>query len=187
MKHILFDLTYGRTATLPINFIVKTYSMQPINKENFQETLQKRAYTLLSTLKEKRHIAGSYIKYFQALQKERHDNKLPSVTNEFKVGNKVFLHETKAEKQWSEKFEHKWNGPFYIHEILDNKSYKLRFDDKVLAKVTHKNRLKYYYSRNNSESLILQIGIHFSLINPKDIYQNLESIIIIKQQPNLNT
>ncbi|KAG9300240.1 hypothetical protein G9A89_011313 [Geosiphon pyriformis] len=86
-------------------FSVKTYQVQPINEKNFQETLQKRAYTLLSTLKEKRHIAATHIE--QALQKKKHDNKLPPVTNEFKVGNKVLLHRTKAKKQWSGKFEHK--------------------------------------------------------------------------------
>ncbi|KAG9297941.1 hypothetical protein G9A89_018769 [Geosiphon pyriformis] len=98
MKHTLFNLTYGKTATLPINFTMETYLVQSINKKNFQETLQKKAYTLFSTLKEKRHIAASYIEHFQALQKKRHDNKLPPVT-EFKVGNKVLLHKTKAKKQ----------------------------------------------------------------------------------------
>ncbi|KAG9288542.1 hypothetical protein G9A89_006038 [Geosiphon pyriformis] len=67
---------------------------------------------------------------------------MPPATNEFKVGNKVLLHRTKAEKQWSGKFEHKWDGPFYIHEILGNGSYKLRLDDKILAKVAHGDRLK---------------------------------------------
>ncbi|KAG9305733.1 hypothetical protein G9A89_005131 [Geosiphon pyriformis] len=52
-KHIPFDLTYGRTATLPISFIMETYPIQPIDKNNFQETLQQRAYTLLSTLERK--------------------------------------------------------------------------------------------------------------------------------------
>ncbi|KAG9290342.1 hypothetical protein G9A89_007073 [Geosiphon pyriformis] len=133
MKHTPFDLTYGKTAILPINFTVETYSMQSINEENFQETLQRRAYTFFSTLKRKKHIAATHIEHSQALQKEKHDNKLPSVTNEFK------------------------DGPFYIHEILGNRSYKLRLDDKVLAKVAHRNRLKHYYSRNNSEPLIPQI------------------------------
>ncbi|KAG9305691.1 hypothetical protein G9A89_022613 [Geosiphon pyriformis] len=107
MKHTPFDLTYGRTATLPINFTVETYPVQPINEENFQETLQRRAYTLLSTLEEKRRIAATYIEHSQAQQKKRHDNKLPPITNKFKVRNKVFLHRTKAEKQWSGKFENK--------------------------------------------------------------------------------
>ncbi|KAG9294546.1 hypothetical protein G9A89_008657 [Geosiphon pyriformis] len=101
--------------------------------------------------------------------------------------NKVLLHRTKAEKQWSGKFENKWDGPFYIHEILGNGSYKLRLDDKILAKVAHGDRLKHYYSRNNPEPLISQIGTHSLLINPEDISRNLEPIIIIEQQPNLNT
>ncbi|KAG9294419.1 hypothetical protein G9A89_001924 [Geosiphon pyriformis] len=63
---------------------METYSVQPINKENFQETLQRRAYTFLNTLEGKRHIAATHIKHFQVLQKERHNNKLLSVTNEFK-------------------------------------------------------------------------------------------------------
>ncbi|KAG9284533.1 hypothetical protein G9A89_014137 [Geosiphon pyriformis] len=134
MKHTLFDLTYGKTAMLPINFTVETYPVQPINEKNFQETLQRRAYTLLSTLEKKRKIAAIHIEQSQAYQKERHNNKLPPITNEFKVGNKVLLHRTKAKKQWNEKFENKWDRPFYIHEILGNGSYKLRLDDKILAK-----------------------------------------------------
>ncbi|KAG9301369.1 hypothetical protein G9A89_018041 [Geosiphon pyriformis] len=139
MKHTPFDLTYGRTATLPINFTVETYPVQPINKKNFQKTLQRRAYTLLSILEGKRHIAAIDIEHSQVLQKERHDNKLLPVTNEFKVGNKVLLHRTKAKKQWSGKFEHKWNGLFYIYEILGNGLYKLRLNDKVLTKIAHGN------------------------------------------------
>ncbi|KAG9289765.1 hypothetical protein G9A89_014500 [Geosiphon pyriformis] len=65
-KHTPFDLTYGKTATLPINFTVETYLVQPINEENFQKTLQRRAYTLLSTLKEKRRITAIHIEYSQA-------------------------------------------------------------------------------------------------------------------------
>ncbi|KAG9286434.1 hypothetical protein G9A89_014600 [Geosiphon pyriformis] len=75
--------------------------------ESCDKTLQKRAYTFLSTLEGKRHIAATHIEHSQALQKERHDSKLPPVTNKFKVGNKVLLYRTKAEKQWSGKFEHK--------------------------------------------------------------------------------
>ncbi|KAG9293991.1 hypothetical protein G9A89_019329 [Geosiphon pyriformis] len=187
MKHTPFDFTYGRTATLPINFTVETYPVQPINEKNFQETLQRRAYTLFSTLEGKRRIAAIHIKHSQAQQKEKHNNKLPPITNKFKVGNKVLLHRTKIEKQWSGKFENKWDEPFYIYEILDNGSYKLRLNDKILAKVAHGDKLKHYHSRNNPEPLISQIGTHSPLINPEDILQNLEPIIIIEQQSNLNT
>ncbi|KAG9288599.1 hypothetical protein G9A89_006700 [Geosiphon pyriformis] len=99
MKHTPFDLTYGRTAILPINFTVETYPVQSINEKNFQETLQRRAYTLFSTLEGKKRIAATHIEHFQAQQKERHDNKLLLIINKFKVGNKVLLHRTKTEKQ----------------------------------------------------------------------------------------
>ncbi|KAG9305326.1 hypothetical protein G9A89_007821 [Geosiphon pyriformis] len=91
MKHILFDLTYRRTAILPINFTVETYPVQPINEKNFQETLQRRTYTLLSTLKGKRRIAATHIEHSQAQQKERHDNKLPPITHKLKIGDKSSL------------------------------------------------------------------------------------------------
>ncbi|KAG9298672.1 hypothetical protein G9A89_012740 [Geosiphon pyriformis] len=65
-KHTLFDLTYGKTAILPISFTVEIYPAQPINENNFQEMLQQRAYTLLSTLEEKRRIAATHIEHSQA-------------------------------------------------------------------------------------------------------------------------
>ncbi|KAG9306581.1 hypothetical protein G9A89_004778 [Geosiphon pyriformis] len=107
MKHTPFDFTYGRTAKLSIEFTVETYPVQPITEENLQKTLQRRAYTFFSTLEGKRYIAATHIENLQAQQKERHNNKLSPVTNKFKVGNKVLLHQTKAKKQWSGKFEHK--------------------------------------------------------------------------------
>ncbi|KAG9293900.1 hypothetical protein G9A89_019238 [Geosiphon pyriformis] len=132
-------------------------------------------------------ITATHIEHSQAQQKERHDDKLPSVINKFKIGNKVLLHRTKAEKQWSGKFENKWDRPFFIHKVLGNGSYKLRLDDKILAKVAHKDRLKHYHSRNNPELLIPQIGTHSSLISPEDILRNLEPIVVIEQSSNLNT
>ncbi|KAG9293703.1 hypothetical protein G9A89_019040 [Geosiphon pyriformis] len=95
--------------------------------------------------------------------------------------------QTKAEKQWSGKFENKWDRPFFIHEVLGNGLYKLRFDDKILAKVAHGDHLKHYHSRNNPELLIPQIGTYSPLINSEDIPRNLEPIVVIEQPHNLNT
>ncbi|KAG9297628.1 hypothetical protein G9A89_011143 [Geosiphon pyriformis] len=69
----------------------------------------------------------------------------------------------------SGKFENKWDGLFFIHKVLGNGLYKLRLDDKILAKVAHGNCLKHYHSRNNPEPLIPQIGTHSPLVNPEDI------------------
>ncbi|KAG9303219.1 hypothetical protein G9A89_003341 [Geosiphon pyriformis] len=138
-------------------------------------------------LEGKQQIAATHIEHSQAQQKEWHDNKLPPVTNEFKIGNKVLLHRTKAKKQWSGKFENKWDRLFFIHKVLGNGLYKLRLNNKILAKVAHGDHLKHYNFRNNPEPLILQIGTHSSLINPENIPQNLEPIVVIEQLSNLNT
>ncbi|KAG9302277.1 hypothetical protein G9A89_008768 [Geosiphon pyriformis] len=54
---------------------------------------------------------------------------------EFKIGDQVLLHCTKAKKQWSGKFDPKWDGPFHIHKALKNGAYKLRLEDRILKKV----------------------------------------------------
>ncbi|KAG9286070.1 hypothetical protein G9A89_022747 [Geosiphon pyriformis] len=64
---------------------------------------------------------------------------------EFKIGDQVLLHRTKAEKQWSGKFDPKWDGPFHIHEVLGNGAYKLQLKDRILKKVAHGNWLKIYH------------------------------------------
>ncbi|KAG9287979.1 hypothetical protein G9A89_017574 [Geosiphon pyriformis] len=74
---------------------------------------------------------------------------------EFKIGDQILLHYTKTEKQWSGKFDPKWDSPFHIHEALENRAYKLQLEDKILKKVAHGNR-------------------------PEDIPRDLEPIIVIK-------
>ncbi|KAG9299802.1 hypothetical protein G9A89_013162 [Geosiphon pyriformis] len=78
---------------------------------------------------------------------------------EFKIEDQVLLHCTKAEKQWSEKF-----------------------DPKILKKVTHGNRLKIYHVKQESLLSVPQLGTQILLIRPEDIPQDLEPIIIIKTQ-----
>ncbi|KAG9303680.1 hypothetical protein G9A89_018577 [Geosiphon pyriformis] len=85
------------------------------------------------------------------------------------------------------KLKNNGDGPFFIHEVLGNGSYKLRLDNKILAKVAHGDRLKHYHFRNNPEPLISQISTHSPLVSPEDILQNLEPIVVIEQPFNLNT
>ncbi|KAG9299966.1 hypothetical protein G9A89_009694 [Geosiphon pyriformis] len=113
-----FELVYGRTATLP-------------------ETLLRRTYDLMKTLENKWQKAADNIQKSQKKQKERHDNQLLNKPVEFKIGDKILLHCTKVEKQWSGKFDPKWDRPFHIEEILGNRAYKLRWDNKILIKAAH--------------------------------------------------
>ncbi|KAG9307304.1 hypothetical protein G9A89_017132 [Geosiphon pyriformis] len=75
----------------------------------------------------------------QEKQKKRHNNQLPDKPVEFKIGNKVLLYRTKAEKQWSGKFDPKWDGSFHIEEILGNGAYKLKLNNKILTKAAHRD------------------------------------------------
>ncbi|KAG9292233.1 hypothetical protein G9A89_023953 [Geosiphon pyriformis] len=70
---------------------------------------------------------------------KKHDDHLLEQPMKFKIEDQVLLHCTKAKKQWSEKFDPKWNGPFHIHKALGNKAYKLQLKDRILKKVAHEN------------------------------------------------
>ncbi|KAG9305295.1 hypothetical protein G9A89_007790 [Geosiphon pyriformis] len=97
----LFELVYGRTATLPVEIKVNTYPIEPIIEDNFQETLLRRTYELMETLENKQQKTVNNIQKSQKKQKKRHDNQLPDKLVEFKIKNKVFLHCIKAKKQWN--------------------------------------------------------------------------------------
>ncbi|KAG9306328.1 hypothetical protein G9A89_018211 [Geosiphon pyriformis] len=84
---------------LPVEREINTYPAEPITEENFQEILLKRTYDLIETLENKRRRAADNIQKSQETQKERHNNQLPDKPVEFKIGDKVLLHRTKAEKQ----------------------------------------------------------------------------------------
>ncbi|KAG9298551.1 hypothetical protein G9A89_018910 [Geosiphon pyriformis] len=99
---------------------------------------------------------------------------------EFKIGDQVLLHCTKTEKQWSGKFDPKWDSSFHIHEALGNGAYKLQLEDRILKKVAHENRLKIYHVKQESLSSVTQLGTQISLIRPEDIPRDLEPIIIIE-------
>ncbi|KAG9304369.1 hypothetical protein G9A89_019931 [Geosiphon pyriformis] len=102
-----FELVYERTATLLVEREINTYLTKPITEENFQETLLRKTYDLMETLENKQRRAADNIQKSQKKQKERHDSQLPDKPVEFKIGNKVLLHYTKVEKQWSGKFNSK--------------------------------------------------------------------------------
>ncbi|KAG9296889.1 hypothetical protein G9A89_006844 [Geosiphon pyriformis] len=80
----------------------------------------------------------------------------------------------------SGKFDHKWDEPFHIEEILGNGTYKLRLDNKILTKAAHEDQLKPYHNITLlSTSNIPQLGVQKILVQPKEISQDLEPIIII--------
>ncbi|KAG9286175.1 hypothetical protein G9A89_010189 [Geosiphon pyriformis] len=99
---------------------------------------------------------------------------------EFKIGDQILLHHTKVEKQWSRKFDPKWDSLFHIYKALGNGAYKLQLENRILKKIAHGNWLKIYHAKQELSSSVLQLGTQISLIRLEDISQDLEPIIVIK-------
>ncbi|KAG9295269.1 hypothetical protein G9A89_004164, partial [Geosiphon pyriformis] len=57
----LFELVYSRTATLPVEIEINTYLTEPITEDNIQETLLRRTYDVMETLKNKWQKAADNI------------------------------------------------------------------------------------------------------------------------------
>ncbi|KAG9288005.1 hypothetical protein G9A89_017600 [Geosiphon pyriformis] len=131
----LFELVYRRKAMLLIKQVIPSYPTETINEENFETTLHQRMYQLMEMLENNRRTAVDNISHAQEQQKERHDKHLSKQPMKFKIKDQVLLHRIKAEKQWSKKFDPKWDGPFHIHKTLGNRAYKLQLKDRILKKV----------------------------------------------------
>jgi hypothetical protein len=130
-----FYLNYGRNARLPMD-----------DEEN-EETYKERIIKLIEELPTKREIAKQQSLKSQELQKKYHDKNI-KIKKNFSIGDKVLQYDAAKEKQWSGKLEDKWKGPYYIHEVLINGSYKIKeFDGRIFKTPVNGELLKEYFSR----------------------------------------
>jgi hypothetical protein len=140
-----FYLVYGRPAKLPISI------EQPDEKDT---SLLDRIEDLVNVLPQSRENAKKQIRKVQQKQKSYHDQQQIRKV-QFQIGDQVLMYNAAKDKQWSEKLESKWKGPFYIHNILPKGVYKLRtLEGKVLASPINVNLLKEYHNRQNWQPTI---------------------------------
>jgi len=109
-----FLLLYGREAKLPIDTM-----------EEVDVTLKDRLQTIVDDLPQIRESTRQKVDLEQSKQKSRHDRHLRKEV-QFSIGDKVLYYNAAMDKQWSGKLNPKWKGPYYIHQVLLNGSYKLR-------------------------------------------------------------
>jgi hypothetical protein len=139
-----FFLVYGRDAKLPID---------PVEIEG-NPTVINHLENLIETLPQEQEKAKQRVEKSQRKQKDRHDKKIRHPVS-FLIGNKVLYYGAAKEKQWTGKLNPKWKGPYYIHQIGDKGSYKLRtIDGKVLKSSVNGSLLKLYHDRQNWEPII---------------------------------
>jgi len=129
-----FFLTTGRKARLPVD-------------EHQEITLVDRVKYIIEKLPIIRNQAKETIKESQKKQKEYHDKKY-QIKQNFDIGDKVLYYIASKDRQWSGKLDEKWKGPYYIHEILVNGSYKIKeLTGQVLKTPVNGELLKKYNSR----------------------------------------
>ncbi|CAG8737266.1 20894_t:CDS:1, partial [Gigaspora rosea] len=126
---------------------------EPTNELEMQDYLFRRVESLLGNLANARNQAQGNIRKTQGKQKAHHDQKYRIET--YQIGDKVILHETSLSTSYSSKLEPSFTGPYNIHEVCGNGSYKLRTiktlpnnkplkSERVLKKRIHGNQLKKY-------------------------------------------
>ena len=131
-----FYLTYGREAKLPIDDLTQN-----------EEQLSDRINKLVNELSHDRESTQQRIDQQQAKQKLHHDQQIKRHRS-FQIGDKVLLYKAEKAKQWSGKLDEKWKGPYYIHAVLQNESYKIRdMQGKVLRAPFNGSLLKPYYDQ----------------------------------------
>src|SRR5215469_16625223 len=114
-----------------------------------------RIKELLEKLPEARNKTRIEIEKSQAKQKKYHDDKI-KIKENYKIGDKVLYYNAAKEKQWSGKLEEKWKGPYFIHEILLNGSYKIKeLDGRILKTPVNGELLKKYNSRESWEPYVV--------------------------------
>ena len=129
-----FFLVYGRSARLPVDL--------PETTEQLAET--NHIADLIDNVPLKRQIAQKNVTVSQHKQKERHDRKMKRATN-YQIGDKVLYFRVALDQSHSGKFNPKWEGPYYIYEVLPHGAYKLAaIEGRILKTPINGNLLKPY-------------------------------------------
>jgi len=137
-KQTPFYLTYGREVTLPIDNLSETI-----------ETIEERIKNILEKLPDERNKAKNRIGEQQQQQKQWHDQHIVKEIT-FSIGDKVLYYDAAKETQHSGKFDPKWKGPYYIHNVGPNGSYKIRnMEGKILKAHINGTLLKSYKDRRD--------------------------------------
>jgi hypothetical protein len=129
-----FFLVYGRSARLPMD---ETEDASPTNEND-------RLHLLIDDVPHIRSKARDTIYHVQTKQKDFHDKKLKKPCD-FQIGDKVLYFKVALDQSHSGKFNPKWKGPYYVHQVLPNGAYKLRtMEGLVLDVPVNGNLLKLY-------------------------------------------
>ena len=129
-----FFLVYGRSARLPVD------GSEDADSFSQNDRLRK----LIDDVPHIRSKAHDTITKAQTKQKKFHDDHIRK-PHGFQIGDKVLYFKVALDQSHSGKLNPKWKGPYYVHQVLPNESYKLRtLEGQILAAPANGNLLKIY-------------------------------------------
>ena len=130
-----FYLVYGREAKLPVD---------PPEMEG-EQNLITRLNELVIEAPIIRQEAVEQIEFAQQKQKEMYDKQIKKEQH-FNIGQKVLYYNAPQDGRHTGKLLPKWKGPYFIHDVGQNGSYRIRtIDGKLLKSPINGILLKSYH------------------------------------------
>ena len=137
-KFTPFYLVYGREAKLPMD------AQELISEQNLLTRLDE----LIENTQLVRQKAKEQIEFAQEKQKGVYDKQIRRVDH-FDMGQKVLYYNAPLDNQHTGKLLPKWKGPYFVHEIRSDGSYRLRtIDGKLLRSPINGTLLKSYREKD---------------------------------------
>jgi hypothetical protein len=141
---------YGQQCVLPIKLGAWTWAALQWDKVRTTPELLAIRARQLKRRTEDIKIAIENVKQSRLQGKQRFDTKMRNRPKNatIEVGTKVLVHQTKLDKQYTDKLANRWIGPYIVDKILEGKVYVLKELDGTVAKWTISgNRLKKFYEQ----------------------------------------
>ena len=142
-----FYLLYGREPKLPVDWLLDQPEGEPQTTERFAAEVEekfKSAWTL----------AQKHIETAQSQQKTAYDKGVTRSSDDFSVGDQVFVHTPQPRKGLTPKFQRPWHGPKRIMELTETNAKVLPVNEpNARPQWVHLNRLKLAKTQVTSSTL----------------------------------
>ena len=149
-------MLYGREALLPVDYLGPSFGYK-----GSVDKVQIWISHLEAHAEELRNNALENLRNVQAAQKLAYDLKyFKGNVPDYRPGDKVWIHNSALDKQWSRKLDDRWIGPFKIVEKMGKATYSLKDGrNRLLQSPIHNDRLKLYVPpRRMMKEIVVEIG-----------------------------
>jgi hypothetical protein len=144
-------LLYGFQMKTPI--VLDLYK-DLSDEDKLERTAREHANLIGERLRNVRDLSQQNANKRQERQKRYFDKKVTE--KQFKRGEQVLLYDKAQEHKHGDKFRDIYKGPYYIEDVKDNGTYKLRNDEgQIKNKWWNGDLLKKYYARPQWESKVV--------------------------------